>query len=964
MQNPIDEIKNRLDILEIVGSYIKLHKTGINYRAVCPFHSEKKPSFFISPSRQIWHCFGCFPAKSLIKTEKGFHNIEDIKAGQTVLTHQGRYMPVIRTLWRPYKGDMIEIKTRKSNQAVSLTGEHEVYVIKTNNCIHKSRLTRICQWNCKKKYCPQFYLNYKIEKIPARELKKNDFLLYPINQEVKDVEFINLDRYYNRKISNFGPTIKDIPTKIKIDEDFLKLLGYYIAEGSNHRAYIRFSLGNHEKKFATEIKNLIKEIFGINAGIHLRKKGLRTGIEVSVCNSKLSNIFENLCGLHAENKHIPFEFQYLPQEKQKTLLNAIYKGDGYEGKVSKCKQDRRYKTITTISLILSEQIRDILLRWGKSPGFYVEKEKIDKKNVYHKTAFTVQWQENYILNFSQFYQDSKENVLYWLCPITEIKKRNFKGDVFNLTVARDHSFMTPNFVVGNCGKGGDIFGFVKEIEGVEFGDALRILAQKAGVELKRQPPELKTERNHLYEICELAVKFFEKQLEESKTGKEAKKYLLDRGIREESIKKWRLGYAPDVWQGLSDFLNSRDYSEKEVEKAGVGLTSEKGSFYDRFRGRIIFPIFDLSSQIVGFGGRVFKDKDKAEVAKYVNTPQTLLYDKSRILYGLDKAKVEIRKKDACILVEGYTDVIMAHQTGTQNVVATSGTALTPFQLKILKRYTENLILGFDMDVAGDTATKRGIDLAQTLGFNIKVLRLPEGKDAAEIISKNPKEWEEALSQPKSILEFYFESAFAGRDKNTPEGKKEISKIILPPIKRIPNKIEQSHWVNELASKLRVGEEDVEEELKKVRIEGYSDSYGLEPEEIENLPLKTRKQLLEESLVTLVLKSPQNIEIIDEKTLSLFSPQAQEILVKLRKKEAPESDFFNYLCLRAEVEEIEEKDITPEINNCLKEIKCLEIKNKLDQISKEIKIAEEEKDVKKVNELTNQFKDMASQLGNL
>lgn len=238
------------------------------------------------------------------------------------------------------------------------------------------------------------------------------------------------------------------------------------------------------------------------------------------------------------------------------------------------------------------------------------------------------------------------------------------------------------------------------------------------------------------------------------------------------------------------------------------------------------------------------------------------------------------------------------------------------------------------------------------------------KDAAEIIAKNPKDWHEALSQPKSILEFYFESAFNGRDKNTSEGKKEISKILLPVIKRIPNKIEQSHWVGELAKKLQVKEEDVETELKKVRMEGYTEVYGLEPEEIENLPQKSRKELLEESLLTLIIKTPQSVEIIDEKISSLFSPQAQETLAGLKKREIPQSDFYNYLCLRAEVEEIEEKDILPEINNCLKEIKCLEIKNKLDQISKEIKKAEEEKDVKKVSELTSQFRETASQLGNL
>ncbi|NCS32765.1 DNA primase, partial [bacterium] len=275
-----------------------------------------------------------------------------------------------------------------------------------------------------------------------------------------------------------------------------------------------------------------------------------------------------------------------------------------------------------------------------------------------------------------------------------------------------HSEKKPSFFVSptrqiwhcfGCSKGGDIFGFVKEIENVEFGDALRILAQRAGVELRKYTPEyakLKTERQRLYEIYELTSLFFEKQLEASSVGKEAKRYLLGRGITEESIKKWRLGYSPDTWQGLSDFLVSKGYTKAEAERAGLSIKDERGSFFDRFRGRIIFPIFDFNSQVIGFGGRVFKEKDKEEIAKYVNTPNTLLYDKSRVLYGLDRAKLEIRRRDTCVLVEGYTDVIMSHQAGIFNVVATSGTALTLWQLKILKRYSENLILGFDMDVAG------------------------------------------------------------------------------------------------------------------------------------------------------------------------------------------------------------------------------------------------------------------------
>lgn len=567
-----------------------------------------------------------------------------------------------------------------------------------------------------------------------------------------------------------------------------------------------------------------------------------------------------------------------------------------------------------------------------------------------------------------------------------------------------HSEKNPSFFVsparqiwhcfGGCSLGGDIFRFVMKIEGVEFGDALRILAQKAGVELKRQTPEYKewqTERNRLYEICDLATKFFEKQIEESKTGKEAEKYLLDRGIKEESIKKWRIGYAPDVWQGLADFLTSRGYGQEEIKKAGLGLSSERGSFYDRFRGRIIFPIFDLNSQVIGFGGRVFKEKDNKEIAKYVNTPNTLLYDKSRVLYGLDKAKGEIRKRDSCILVEGYTDVIMVSQAGNANVAATSGTALTPYQLKILKRYSENLLTAFDMDIAGDTATKRGVDLAQDRGFNIKVITMPQASDPADIISKSPKDWEKLVGEAKSILDFYFKTTFALTDPKTPEGKREISKILLPVIKRIPNKIEQAFWIQELAKKLEVKEESVEEELKKTKdlppVYSGSEEGSEGKENLLELKQKTRKELLEEQILTFILKSPENLDLIAEKEISFFSPQISQILtyfkksqdfpalssslgdprqIKALQKNLPLEliDLINYLSLKSEVEEVDLPDLKEEFKNCLKEIRILEIKNKLGQFSRNIKKAEEEKDLPKIKKLLGEFNSHSKSLRDL
>ena len=526
-----------------------------------------------------------------------------------------------------------------------------------------------------------------------------------------------------------------------------------------------------------------------------------------------------------------------------------------------------------------------------------------------------------------------------------------------------HSEKKPSFFIsptrqiwhcfGACSEGGDIFKFVMKIEGVEFGDALRTLAQKAGVELKKQDPKIRTEKQRLYEISELACCFFEKQLEQSSGGKESKDYLLSRKIKQESINKWRLGYAPDTWQGLSDFLFNKGYKGEEIERAGLILKSEKtGKYYDRFRGRIMFPIFDFSSQPVGFGGRVLESRKHDEVAKYMNSPNTPLYDKSRILYGLNKAGIDIRKKDTCVLVEGYLDVIMANQAGFENVVATSGTALTSYQLKILKRYSDNLLTAFDMDVAGDSATKRGIDLAQSQGFSIKIVTMPEGKDPADIVSEDANKWQSLVEQAKSIHDFYFENTLSKFDKNIIEGKKGISKVLLPIIKRISNKIEQSIWVQDLARILEVKEEDVLEELGKVRLDHLVETQNVIEKPRPSMP-KTRKELLEERLAILAIKFPEKLDLVEQKDLEFFSAETVKIINCLRKNE--QNEQINYLSLKAEVEPVfVEATAEREFEDCFKELKTLVIKDKLDKISQEIKRAEQNKNTDKVQELVQQF----------
>jgi len=543
-----------------------------------------------------------------------------------------------------------------------------------------------------------------------------------------------------------------------------------------------------------------------------------------------------------------------------------------------------------------------------------------------------------------------------------------------------HSEKTPSFFISpsrqiwhcfGCGKGGDIFGFVKEIENIEFVDALKILAQKANVELKPQDPKLQSERQRLLEICELATKFFEKQLNQSQKGQQAKDYLLSRGLLQESLEEWRVGYSPNTWNSLTDFLSEKGYKKDEMVKAGVAIKKENSfDVYDRFRGRIIFPIFDLNSQVAGFGGRVFEQTE--ETAKYINTPQTLIYDKSGILYGLNKAKSEIRKEDKCIVVEGYTDAILSHQAGAKFTVAASGTALTFFQLKILKRYSDNIFTCFDMDVAGDSATKRGINLAQAQGFNIKVMTLPEDLDPADFISKEGRDaWVDRINKAKSFLEFYFENTFSKFDKETPEGKRKISEILLPVIKRIPSNVEQSHWVAELSYRLRAPENKVWEDLDKISLSVEEQRMEKDAVVSSELPKKTRKEILEERVLRILFFDPQRVSSVKDYqfktvlTSQVFNSLKDEgenfNLDNFQKKLSPElCRFVDVLVLANDCEKtFKDLDHNSELSICLKELKKIDLRERLVSLGLDIKI--KEKEDKDITSLVEEFDNLSKEL---
>lgn len=425
--------------------------------------------------------------------------------------------------------------------------------------------------------------------------------------------------------------------------------------------------------------------------------------------------------------------------------------------------------------------------------------------------------------------------------VEEIKSRvnivDFIGQYLRLTKAGAnwkalcpfHHEKTPSFMVQEekqiwhcfgCGKGGDVFGFLMEMEALDFKEALKILADKAGVQLTQYKPEITDSKNKVLEILELAAKFYETQLWKGMGKEKILKYLHDRGLKNETIKEFRLGYAPPGWRNLLKFLIDRGYKAEDIAKTGLLVEKEASGmdkYYDRFRDRVIFPISDLMGKIIGFSARVAPGGDESQ-AKYVNTPETIAYHKSKVLYGIDKAKKEIKDKDEVVLVEGNMDVIASAQAGIKNVVAISGTALTPEQLETLKRYTQNLKIFFDMDAAGEAATKRSAEIAFPEGLNVYVIKSSEGKDAAEIVQKDPKIFLDAVEKAIPAMEYFLAKIFSRYDKEKAADKKKIAEEALALIKNIGSEIEKNHWIKKLAQNLGVEDRVLADALRKIKPE--------------------------------------------------------------------------------------------------------------------------------------------------
>lgn len=571
---------------------------------------------------------------------------------------------------------------------------------------------------------------------------------------------------------------------------------------------------------------------------------------------------------------------------------------------------------------------------------------------------------------------------------------NFKGS------CPFHNEKTPSFMVSRekqffkcfgCLAGGDIFTFLQKIENIEFPEALKILADKAGVELKHQSynPQFQNLKTRLYELHEVVTKFYQDQLVNSLAGKSARVYLINsRKLSPEIIAEFKIGYAPDSWDATGKFLKTKGFSDNEILQSGLAVEKNNynnaTNYYDRFRDRVMFPISDHHGNIVGFSGRAIKADDQA---KYINTSQTIIYNKSQILYGLDKAKKSIRELDFIILVEGQMDVVASHKADVKNIIASSGTALTEDQIRILQRYTNNLVMCFDQDAAGVSAGERGIEMAWRAGMSVKVIILPDNiKDPDELVQKSfPKgTWKEAVNKKVNFMDYFFTVNLKGQNLSDIDVKRKIGARLLTWIAKLGDAIEKDYYLKKLATVLSVDENALRESLGKIgnKIVGT----GFKPVQNSDVgtdirPVQNKSKILSQRLLALALYNSEYAEELISKILpELIDKDYQEfykILIVHYNKDGNLDDLrtklqiqakdlvlsFDTLKLLADNEfmGMSRREINRDFDLSVNFLKHENITTRLKQVENLISQAEQQGNHEKIEKLMKEFTNLSQEL---
>ncbi len=560
----------------------------------------------------------------------------------------------------------------------------------------------------------------------------------------------------------------------------------------------------------------------------------------------------------------------------------------------------------------------------------------------------------------------KLDVVDFIKNYVELKPagRNWKGR------CPFHQERSPSFIVSKdrqiwhcfgCAKGGDIFKFLMEFENLEFREALKILAEKAGIELRSLSPEEYRQFGVLYDINEAAKEYY---LESSKLFPIAHNYLLKRGLKDETMNEFEIGFAPNEFDKTTTHLIKKGFKVDDIIRAGISFRSDSGRVGDRFRGRIMFPIHDHSGKVIAFSGRILPElESKTDMGKYVNSPETQIFNKSKTLYGFWKSKKYIRDSRTALLVEGQMDFLMAFQSGVKNLIATSGTALTIEHLKTLKPIADRIIISFDNDSAGVMAAERGIDLLGEADFNVAVLNLGPHKDPADAALADPAFLPKAMAEAKSATNFYFERYLKG---DLIREKKNI-RVVLSKIKKLYSPIERANWLRELSHLTSMTEKDLREEMDKLASEttpGASREQLAKTGSPKNL---TRPELLVGRILSLTSLRNDLVDALDS-YLEFFPADYLKVYKVLHKNDPADPEIngmINLITLKSAMEmPSDPKDQEEELTNLLHDLEIENLKEIQKEVQRELMLAESKGDEERLIERMRKFDDIAKKMQNI
>ena len=868
MPGDFDLVKERVDIVQLISESVPLKKAGRGYVGLCPFHLEKTPSFHVDAERRTYKCFGCLPPDALIKTADGPRPIQDIKPGELVYAGDGRLHEVVVTHEHAFTGSLVKLICAPFKVPLLLTPDHKIPILRP-----KSR---------------------RAEEIEAVRIRPQNYLIYPpVDRQAGSISWDALSAWLRPK----GKRPKPLPLQVETVV-FAEWLGWYLAEGSvsNDRS-VRFSLSSDEFAVAQRLAELTDGLF--EEKLKMSREGSR--IELWFCHALLARWLKHYCGDGSHNKRLPDFVWGWQSREQWELLRALVQGDG---SISRGGYVAQYGFVakpswelTLASARLIDDVRDLVIANGVIPTV----------REYHHQDGRRAWTVGVKGDPRQGWSGGEHRPTDLVCVrVRKVERVEYDGPVFNLTVADQHTYLTMSGTVCNCGEGGDVFTWLEKQRGLSPSEALKELADRAGVELTRRAPEERKFEDRLLQANDAAAFYFRQALRGTPRGKTVAEYLGKRGITPESIDAFGIGYAPDERGSLLAYLKKKGFSEDEGVAAGLIFKNENG-LWDRFRDRLMVPIRDRRGRAIAFGGRAMRADQQG---KYVNSAQTALFNKSATLYGLDKASAAIRKEGTAVIVEGYFDTIACHQSGFTNVVASMGTALTEDQYRVLNDMKiERAIVAFDGDAAGQrSAESRGRELLSALsrfgsdagggslgtrtGLALFVTVLPEGLDPDDVARKEPEVFRQLLADAKPLLEFLIDRVRAASRLDQSEGRLRFLQRTAALIAEEPDPVRREVYLSEVAGSAGVDPAFLRERLPAAG-KGTQRTARTPAEPVKAAsegPTPKQTPSRERYVIALLIRYPEEIARADLAPTDLVDPLLRALYEQLQAGKRPDSDL--------------------------------------------------------------------------